>query len=191
MSVALPEPYASVRVLPPDWHGWFHNGDQMAQLFGERRFRCIVELGSWLGLSTVFLARFLLPDGKLYAVDTWLGSREHYRLPECVHRLPVLFQQFLSNMVHAGLCHQIVPIRMTTLEAARALNVTPDLVYVDASHDTEDVKQDVVHWYPRLADGGILCGDDWHWDSVRAGVLQAADALGVRVEGERFFWRIL
>ena len=41
----------------------------------------IVELGSWKGLSTVWLANAIKDknDGKslVYAVDTWEGSSEH------------------------------------------------------------------------------------------------------------------
>jgi len=41
------------------------------------------------------------------------------------------------------------------------LNVQPDLIYIDASHDEENVFADLCAWYPFVEKRGILCGDDW------------------------------
>jgi len=77
---------------------------------------------------------------------------------------------------------------MTVAEAAGALAVTPDLVYVDASHDEESVLADIRAWHAKLAPGGILCGDDWQHAPVQCAVTQAAGELGFAVEGEESFW---
>ena len=54
------------------------------------------------------------------------------------------------------------------LKAARALAVTPDLVYVDASHEEVDVYADILAWVPKLAWQGVICGDDWaSWAAPR------------------------
>lgn len=43
-----------------------------------------------------------------------------------------------------------------------------DIVYIDASHDYESVKTDLIHWYPKVKNGGIICGDDYseYWNGV-------------------------
>ena len=43
-----------------------------------------------------------------------------------------------------------------------------DIVYIDASHDYESVKNDLNHWYPKVKSGGIICGDDYskYWKEV-------------------------
>ena len=92
-------------------------------------------------------------------------------------RLPQLFHIFLSNVKQAGLAKKIVPIRMGSEEAAAALNVQADLIYLDAAHDTESVYKDILLWLPHVKEGGILCGDDWYWDSVKLAVQLAADEL--------------
>lgn len=185
----IPEPYRSIIDLPFDDHGWFINQRQMETCLQALKPKTVIEVGSWLGSSTRFIAE-RLPDGAiLYAVDTWLGSPAedvHLRDP----RLPYLFQLFLSNVKHAGLSHVIIPIRMDSLEASKALNVQADMIYIDASHDTESVYNDILAWFPHLKRGGIFCGDDWGWISVQVGVLRAADVLKGTVVPDGNFWRL-
>lgn len=48
-----------------------------------------------------------------------------------------------------------------------------DVVYIDASHDYESVKKDINHWFPKVKQGGFICGDDYlnQWE----GVIRAVD----------------
>lgn len=184
----MAEPYRSIVDLPFDSHGWFGNASQLERCLAEHPARTIIEVGSWLGSSTRFLAEHLEEAGKLYAVDTWAGSPE-----ESVHmqdpRLPYLYQLFLSNVKHAGLTDRIVPVRMRSTEAAKALNVKADLIYIDAAHDTNSVYADIIAWSDHLNEDGVMCGDDWLWDSVRTAVIKAAHQLGKSIENEGNFWR--
>lgn len=158
----LPYPYSSIGdPLPLKLQGFFgqacYNG--LAKHLKLGKIQTIVELGSWLGKSTLFLAALLPENGKVYAVDHWKGSTEHQGYI-WHNELKTLYKQFLSNVIHAKLVHKVIPMKMTTLEAAKSLDVKPDLVYVDASHQEEDVYQDLKHWYPLTK---ILCGDDFNW----------------------------
>lgn len=183
----MPEPYRSIVDLPFDPHGWFGNAAPLTKLMQQMKPETIIEVGSWLGCSTRFLANNMPEGGLLYAVDTWRGSpneQVHMKDP----RLPFLYQLFLSNVKHAGLTHKIIPVRMSSLEAAKGLNVKADLIYLDAAHDTASVTQDIIHWLPHLKDGGLMCGDDWLWDTVRAAVVHCAGLYNKRVHVEGNFW---
>lgn len=182
----IPDPYRSITVLPFDGEGWFSlaNRAKLEEFIQAFNPSVAIEVGAWLGCSTRFIASKMQDKAKVYAVDTWLGSIEHQQDP----RLPFLYQQFLSNVIHTGLTDKIIPIRMRSLEASQALNVQADLIYIDAAHDTESVKQDILVWYPHLTQDGILCGDDWGWATVRAGVVQAAQALGLQIFAVDNFW---
>lgn len=184
----MPEPYRSVRNLPFDEHGWFNNGKMVEECLKIKPAKIVIEVGSWLGLSTRFIARILPKNGIVYAIDTWLGSEEHLKNPELTSKIPHLYQTFLSNAKHAELTEKIVPIRMASLEAAEALNVEGDLIYIDASHEEEDVYNDIIAWYPHLSKGGILCGDDWNAHSVKSGVMQAAITLKLGIKYWDRFW---
>src|ERR1700733_14361157 len=73
----LPEPYNSVEVLPYDPHGWSVKQKPIACLLNSGCIKTVVEVGSWLGKSTIHIASLLPEDGKVYAIDHWLGSAEH------------------------------------------------------------------------------------------------------------------
>lgn len=186
----LPAPYNSIKILPPDLHGWM-SGENRKNLYNfitQRNVKTVVEIGSWLGLSATFMANILPEDGILFAVDHWLGSIEHYQNQDWKNRLKNLHQQFLSNVIHMNLAHKIVPCRMSSLEAAAALNIQADLIYIDGSHEEIDVFNDIMAWYPHLAENGILTGDDFGWSGVRKAVYDAANQLGLEVKFEGNFW---
>ncbi len=190
---SLEEPYCYVNDLPFDGDGWFINQKSLQKCFQEKQdIQTIIEVGSWLGASTRYLAELLPAEGKLYAIDTWLGSWSGSQAIFFQNdpRVQYAYQLFLSNIKHANLAHKIIPIRMFSLEAARALNVQADLIYIDACHEEESVYNDLLAWYPHLNKNGILCGDDWYWESVRNGVNRAAEKLNKRIFYEDNFWKL-
>jgi len=81
---------------------------------------------------------------------------------------------------------------MTSLEAAqylsRNLHAPADIVYLDASHDTISVYNDMCAWYPFVEGHGILCGDDWTWKSVRKAVKKFAEKKHLKVHSSGNFW---
>lgn len=181
------EPYRSTHLLPRKVKGWYFNQRPIDYLIRRHQIKTIVEVGCWLGASTLHMASLLPDDGRLFAVDHWQGSIENQHSPD----LSTLFEQFLSNVIHDGLTHVIVPMRMTSLEGAAQLPVpSVDLVYLDASHDTESVLKDLRAWYPKVKHKGILCGDDWHWDSVRSAVRQFATLENLTIDSIENFWRV-
>lgn len=188
LNAEMPEPYRSVEDLPFDGHGWFLNAAPLAEQINQKPIFTVIEVGSWLGSSTRFIAKTLPKNGVVYAVDTWRGSQNEaatMRDP----RIPYLYQLFLSNVKHEGLTDKIIPVRMDSLEASLALNVKADLIYIDASHDTMSVYNDIIAWYPHLKTDGTMCGDDWQAESVRIGVEQAAKKLNRKIVGYGSFWR--
>ncbi len=187
-TTTLPEPYCKLdKVLPFDPQGWYGNKKPMKQLICENDVKVVIEVGSWLGASTRHIAKYVPKDGKVYAVDHWLGSVEH----QGGDKLASLYDQFLSNVIHKKLTHKIIPIRMASVEAEKVLsNVVPDLIYIDASHETEAVYQDLAIWYPHVKGHGILCGDDWPWPSVQVAVERFAAENQLTIESEGAFWRL-
>jgi hypothetical protein len=189
LQTELPEPYRSAKLLRFDPEGWYANGSQMEALCKDNHIDTVVEVGCWLGLSTRHIASLLPPGGKLYAIDHWQGSSEH----QYSQKLSKLYDQFLSNVIHARLTDKIVPIRMSSIEASYLIGmmgVMPGLIYLDASHDTESVLADLNAWYPFVKGHGILCGDDWDWSTVRTAVeiFAAEEQLGIEASG--VFWRL-
>lgn len=185
-----PEIYEGVDLLDlqTDLRGWHSTHPVFAELIGalhaahDGGLHTIVEVGSWKGASAIHMAstrRKLGGDFKVICVDTWLGSLEHWCLRDTEgmgvprrHGYPLLYFQFLYNVATAGCADVIVPVPLPSTIGAALLHrqeVRPQLVYLDASHAYVDLSADLRTWWPLLAAGGILFGDD----HMMPGVLQA------------------
>ncbi len=192
----LPDPYSGVTVLPFDGHGWYGgNKAQIEKLFQQYEIQVVIEVGCWLGESTRHIASLLPSGGKVYAVDHWLGSAEHQLGKSAYHpALPYLYEQFLSNVIHANLTKVIIPIKMDSLTAAKELQargIIADLVFIDAGHEEEEVYADLNAWFPFVRSHGILCGDDWTYPSIRKMVTLFASENGLLIDAaDGRFWRL-
>lgn len=73
-------------------------------------------------------------------------------------------------------------IENTTLgAAAKVLDSSLDLVFIDAQHTYENVKEDIYEWAPKLKDGGIMGGHDL-FDPAFPGVRKAVLETGLEYE---------
>lgn len=169
-------------VVHPEIEGWFAgaNRTMLAELIERHddelgRPIVFLELGSFRGLSSKWLAQQLDSSDTLICVDHWLGSEEHHRREDWRELLSTLYEVFLSNLWDYR--ERVVPMRTTTLDGMKELSelcITPDIIYVDAAHDAESVYRDITMAKNLFPDAEI-CGDDWPHHSVRTGVVRAAE----------------
>jgi predicted O-methyltransferase YrrM len=132
--------------------------ETLAALCARAEVRTVIEVGTFLGMgSTQVLYKALPPGGRLYCVDTFCVNMARYKRPQDAH-----YHAFLSNMKQVGMTEKLVPVRMTSLEASRALAVTADLIFLDGDHAEASVVADILAWKLHLRPGGILCGDDYN-----------------------------
>lgn len=74
-------------------------------------------------------------------------------------------------------------LRQTSVEAAAAFaDGFFDLIFIDADHTYESVKADLAAWWPKVKSPGVLCGDDYSWDSVRKAVDEFSAAINYPLE---------
>ena len=112
----------------------------------------------------------------VYAVDTWKGSPSEPEMLAAVASQPGdwVFDRFCTT-VRDHLGSKLSIMRATSVEAARRLNRERfDMIFIDASHDYENVKADILAWAPLLAPGGLLCGHDF---ADSAGVQRAVEEV--------------
>jgi predicted O-methyltransferase YrrM len=155
--------------LVSDTQGWNSDGPMFAALVERVKPKVIIEVGSWKGASAIHMAR-LAPEAIIYAVDCWLppigvglGEFPRTQIPERFEA-PTFYHQFLFNIRHAEVDHQIIPVRGLTVPIASCLGawgVKAQLIYIDASHDELSAGQDMTAYDRLLAPGGIMCGDDY------------------------------
>ena len=119
-----------------------------------------VEVGCWKGKSAAYMAVEIAnstKDIEFYCIDTWEGSIEH----EGVKELTKLYDIFLSNMKPVE--DYYFPLKISSLDAVKKFkDESLDFVFIDASHEYEDVKKDIEMWLPKVKPGGIFAGHDYY-----------------------------
>lgn len=135
----------------------------------------LVELGSYQGRSSVAIAAVLPPNSVLYCVDHFKGSEEHKKWNLNINNL---LEAFTNNIERFGVKDKIYTLAMSSTEAAEKFEgESLDLVLVDAAHDYDSVKADLLSWYPKLKRGGYLLCDDY--EPSWPGVMRAVKTVGL------------
>jgi len=155
-----------------------------------------VELGSWKGRSSCYLATLIHNSGKkirLDCVDTWKGSWEHNLSDEEIDdndgidaflsyqlknlKKKNLYEQFKKNIKPVE--HIIRAIQGESTEVAKSYkDHSIDFIMIDGSHDADSVYEDLKAWEPKLKSSGILSGDDIREKGVKEGLDRYATELG-------------
>lgn len=205
--LALDNPFAEFPSAhyPTTLQQSFRESEFMRNILDIVKPRLIIEVGSWKGDSATLMASYLAEkqiDGALICVDTWLGGIEHISCDDpkwglkqfSKYGYPTLYFNFLANMMHKNVHGLIIPIPNTSLIAGRYLQskkISADLVYLDASHDEDDVYADAQTYWPLLKPGGVMLGDDWsaRWHGVICAASRFAREknLALQTAGEKWF----
>lgn len=190
---------------PDDASGWGSDSPAFGELIKKHHPERIIEVGTWKGGSALTLASHLERlglDSEIICVDTWLGALEMWTDLEDDKRhgslnlrngYPTLYYTFLGNVVRAGHQERITPFPVPSVTAAQwcALRgVKADLIYIDGSHEEDDVYQDLVSWWDLVRDGGVLFGDDWAWDGVRLAVERFAKEQQLAISHRHDKWEL-
>lgn len=141
--------------------GWLSEAEGEALFALASRCRppaVVVEVGSWKGKSTTWLAKGSRSGSgvSIYAIDPHRGGSAESG--ENVARGTL--EDFLANMKRAGIDDLVVPYVMSSAEAAPRVQEEVALVFIDGSHEYEDVKRDVELWTPKVAEGGHMAFHD-------------------------------
>src|SRR5262245_46278110 len=193
--------YEGFDPLPLDLDGWGEQSPIFEYVCEVIKPQTIIEVGTWKGASALRMAA-LMKQGTIVCVDTWLGSIHCWNdrtdpkvNPYFVYGYPQLYWRFLSNVVHHGKQALIVPFPATSSMAAqflKARGMSADAIYIDASHDYEDVTADLKAYWELLRPGGIMFGDDYdpYWPGVMTAVNEFAIMNGLRIDN-RFMGKSL
>jgi predicted O-methyltransferase YrrM len=151
----------------------------------------IVEIGSFAGNSTIYLA---MAGGEVHAVDP--------HTPQSMRQLSGVIGAgaatvektaadardpsvtFLGNLERFGVRERVVYHRASSLDVAAAWDGEPvRLLYVDGMHTYDAVRQDYEAWRPFLAHEHVVLFDDYLWADVQ----HAVDDLRAQA-ASRFFY---
>jgi len=118
----------------------------------------IVEIGSWKGKSTIWLAHGS-KAGKnttIYAVDPHTGSDQ---TKEAVGEQNT-YPEFRANLRRAGVADIVKPLVMTSEQAAQDFNEPIELIFIDGDHSYDMVRLDFELWFPKLVIDGYIAFHD-------------------------------
>jgi len=157
----------------------------------------VVEVGSWMGASTCFLAAGLKGNGaKVYAVDNFKGLstcgedsawyNRHFRRLGADSTLEI----FRANFAALDLSARAEPVVSDSIAAARAMasrHGSIDLIFIDGDHSYEACWADIHAWAPFVRRGGVMAFHDFGsraegvtraiFEEIRAG--RFAEIIGV------------
>eukprot|EP01012_Entosiphon_sulcatum_P033926 TRINITY_DN4295_c0_g1_i1.p1 TRINITY_DN4295_c0_g1~~TRINITY_DN4295_c0_g1_i1.p1 ORF type:complete len:274 (+),score=44.21 TRINITY_DN4295_c0_g1_i1:29-850(+) len=148
-----------VRFIPP-----FKKREDLGNIAQREGFTVGVEVGVQQGLFASSLLERWHACNLYYCVDAWRHQPNYddvANVPQ--RRQDELYNQTVRRMdVFRKRGVDVRVLRMWSSEAAAVIpNGSVDMVYVDARHDYEGVKDDLHMYWPKLRTGGILAGHDY------------------------------
>jgi predicted O-methyltransferase YrrM len=195
------EPLAIIRKLFP-WpsqqpnvpartnEGWLQESTcQVLDRVLSEKTKIVIEVGSWLGLSTRYIAG-KAPNATILAVDHWKGSSEHQQ-QKFEQILPLLYDTFLVNCWH--LRDRLIPVRQSSVRGMQEIakcGVFPDVVYIDADHSHEAVVMDLEAALDLFPDTTII-GDDFNWPGVESAVRYVTSRRNRQFSVTGVAWQLL
>ncbi len=174
------QPYDSIRQMQATPY-YVQDSYAYYQLASANQASVIVDVESQDGGVARFFAQQTnnLPSlSQVYSVSSWVdqGSNKH------------LYHRFLSNVMQENTSDMIIPVRMSSQEAASSLNVSADLISLVGGNDADEIYNDILAWYPHLSEKGVICGDNWSESAIEMGVTNAASALDLSLKINANLW---
>ena len=154
--------------------GWFNYAEAYDQIVDQiPDDGKIVEIGSFLGRSTHYLATSLMNANKeqvkIYCVDTFEGSSEHSPL-----KLPKDFLYMFKENLKFFIGREMVIPCQGRSDDKELINKfedeSIDYMMVDGAHEHEAVMEDIENWWPKLKKEGVMFGDDFNLEAVSLAV---------------------
>ena len=160
MSVTAPATFEDALAAVDGIEGWL-SVDQARLLFDHvRRLPAgatVVEIGSYLGRSTIVLARAAPRGVELVTIDPHAGND---RGPRQIRGSAAEGQRehdaFMANLRRAGVAETVRHLRLPSQSALDEVRESIDLLYIDGAHRYRPARDDIVRWGARLAPGGTL-----------------------------------
>ena len=115
----------------------------------------IVEIGSFKGLSTCYLSNGS-KDGncsKVFAIDPHCGNIEHK-----IDGQPIsTFDEYYNNLTKHGFNNYVTTIKDYSYNVVDQFEDNSiGVLFIDGSHEYEDVKNDFLLYYPKVNSGGVI-----------------------------------
>jgi predicted O-methyltransferase YrrM len=167
--------------LKPEFYeipGWFSYENLYDRMVETAPFNStFVEVGSWFGKSTNYLAKKIRDSKKnisFTTIDTFKGTGDEELHIDIVGSFNGdIFYEFVDNTVISNNYEAFNTIKDTSENASKLFqNNSIDYIMIDGGHSRDFVLGELDRWYHKVKPGGIISGDDF---GVFSGVTDAAN----------------
>jgi predicted O-methyltransferase YrrM len=171
---------SAISNLPRRW-------DVLASFMLQQDYKTFVEIGAKEGRTTGHILK-TVPDARVIAIDPWITQEKSADPTKETYEdwdFEKIQKEFWENV---GDKKDLLEMWRETSEQAashfleRAL-WPADLVFIDALHDYEHVKQDIGLWWPKVRIGGILAMHDFNhkWPGCERAIAESFNLMHVGV----------
>jgi len=174
--------------------------DFLSGLMLSQGYKTFVEVGCKEGRTTGHILK-IVPDSRVTAIDPWItqdATTDKTKETYADWDFKKIEAEFNANI--AGNEDRCMMLRKTSEDAVN-FDVFDDdrpdwkgidLIFIDALHDYEHVKQDIALWWPKVKIGGVLSGHDFNhrWPGCERAVAEAFDLMQVGV-GPDSVWFVI
>jgi hypothetical protein len=170
--------------------------DILASFMLSQNYKTFVEVGAKEGRTTGHILK-TVPDARVIAIDPWISQEKTKDPTKETYEdwdFEKIQKEFWENVGENK--DRCIMWRCTSEVAAASAGEGPnriegeklivtqaDLVFIDALHDYEHVKQDIGLWWPKVRIGGILAGHDFNhrWPGCERAVAESFNLMHVGV----------
>ncbi len=161
---------------------YFKRYEILAKLINDNNFKTYIEVGVWEGETPRYLIKNTELD-KLILVDSYSKDSEMSNYGDVIQAQDKVIDLMTANT------KKVVPFFTSSESASKLIKDNSiDIIFLDADHAYESVKQDIELWYPKLKKDGILAIHDYQikYFGVIKAVTERFDF--VNVEEDSFCW---
>lgn len=119
---------------------------KMVEKFDNAKF---VEIGNWKGASVVYMGVEIYNSGKNIKLD-------------CIDNMHESIFKILNDNIKPELKPFINTHNINSIEGSKLYDdQSIDFVFIDGSHEYQDIKDDPYYWFPKVKNGGVFAGHDY------------------------------
>lgn len=149
------------------WDGKSNRKNFLKHIIDINQYKNIVEVGVRDGRTTFYLLDNCECIETYYAIDSEISL-------------------FYTEEIKTKYKDRLIPIQGLSQNVAKNIpNDSVDLVFIDANHSYQYVKNDIIDYKPKIKSGGLLSGHDIDYPGVNRAVTEMFDYYDV---GPNFVW---
>jgi len=157
--------------------------DDLANDFKALGFNLGAEIGVQRGEYSELLCKSN-PDLKLFCIDAWTAYKEYItpfrkRFDDSLEdQQKFLFDDFYENAKARLAPFNCVLMKKFSLDASKDFEDNSlDFVYIDASHEFQQVTNDIAEWSKKVRPGGIISGHDYWFSNKKPMIIHVKDVV--------------